>query len=151
MDSLKTFKGAKRRFELVGVLNGITVLDDYAHHPSEIKATLLALKGCGFKKIWVVHQPFTFSRTKMLKEEFKNALNLADSVIITEILGSREKNEYGISGKDLADVLDNGIYIKEQEDAKKYILEHAQEGEVVITMGCGDIYKCAKMIVYGKY
>ena len=149
--SLKRFKGAKRRFELIGVVGGVTVLDDYAHHPSEIDATLRALKGCGFRKIWVVHQPFTFSRTIMLKEQFKDALNLADRVIITEILGSREKNVYGVSGQDLADSLNCGIYIKEQKDAKEYILKNAKEGDVVITMGCGDIYKCAKMIVYGKY
>ena len=149
--SLKNFKGAGRRFEVVGHVNGITVMDDYAHHPSEILATLKALKSCGFKKIWAVHQPFTFSRTIRLKNDFKNALSLADEVIITEILGSREVNKTGFSGKDLADLIPGGLYIKEQEDVKDYILKNAKEGEVVITMGCGDIYKSAKMIVFGKY
>ncbi len=151
LKAIKKFKGAGRRFEFVGVVNGITVLDDYAHHPSEISATLKALKSCGFQKIWVVHQPFTFSRTAMLKEEFKDALSLADEVIVTDILGSREKNTYGISSKDLVDELERGIYIKTQEEAKDFCLKNAKKGDVVITMGCGDIYKCAKMMVYGKY
>ena len=78
-------------------------------------------------------------------------MSLADEVIITEILGSREVNKTGFSGKDLADLIPGGLYIKEQEDVKDYILKNAKEGEVVITMGCGDIYKSAKMIVFGKY
>ena len=87
----------------------------------------------------------------MLKEEFKDALSLADEVIVTDILGSREKNTYGISSKDLLDELERGIYIKTQEEAKDFCLKNAKKGDVVITMGCGDIYKCAKMMVYGKY
>ena len=133
LKAIKKFKGAGRRFELIGVVNGVTVLDDYAHHPREISATLKALKSCGFHKIWVVHQPFTFSRTAMLKEEFKEALSLADNVIITEILGSREKNTYGISAKDLADMVPKGIYLKTQEEAKEFCLNNAKKGDVVIT------------------
>lgn len=151
LNALKTFKGAKRRFELVGVKNGITVLDDYAHHPKEIFATLTALKDCNFKKIWAVHQPFTYSRTIMLKEEFKKALSLADRVIITSILASREKEQKNFTGKNLSDSIKNSVYIENQFDVKDYILKNAQEGDVVITMGCGDIYKAAKTIVFGKY
>ncbi len=149
--ALKNFKGAARRFELIGTVNGITVFDDYAHHPKEIWETLKALKDCGFKKIWAVHQPFTFSRTIRLKEEFKKALSLADEVIITEILGSREVNTTGFSGKDLSDLIPGSVYIEKQEDVKDYVLKHAKKGEAVMTLGCGDIYKSAKMIVFGKY
>jgi UDP-N-acetylmuramate--alanine ligase len=148
---LKQFKGAGRRFEVVGKINGITVMDDYAHHPKEIYVTLLALKKFSYKKIWVIHQPFTFSRTAMLKEDFKKALSLADRVIITDILGSREKNDMNISSKVLVDIMPGSIYCPTQEEAADYILKHAEKGDVVITMGCGDIYKCGKMILYGRY
>ncbi len=149
--ALERFKGVKRRFELIGDVKGISVFDDYAHHPREIYVTLKALKDCGFKKIWVVHQPFTFSRTMMLKKEFKDALILADKVIITDILGSREKNENNLTGEDLSRSINGAVYIKNQSDVKDYILNNAKKGDVVITMGCGDIYKAAKMIVFGKY
>lgn len=151
VSALKSFKGAGRRFELIGKVNGVTVLDDYAHHPSEVLATLKALKDCNFNRIWAVHQPFTFSRTNMLKKEFAKALSVADFVVLTEILGSREKNEFGISSKDLVKLIPGSVYKKTQEEAKEYVLNNAKEGDVVITMGCGDIYKCAKMMVHGRY
>ena len=76
---------------------------------------------------------------------------MADRVVITEVLGGREQNTTNFSGKDLANLIDGAVFIKEQEDVRPYILENAKEGDVVVTMGCGDIYKSAKMIVYGKY
>ncbi len=149
--SLKNFKGAGKRLELVGKIKGITVLQDYAHHPKEVFETLKAVKESGFKNVWVIHQPYTFSRTVRLKKEFKDALSVADRVVITEILGGREQNTTNFTGKDLANLIDGAVFIKEQEDVRPYILKNAKEGDVVVTMGCGDIYKSAKMIVYGKY
>ncbi|MDE5853220.1 MAG: UDP-N-acetylmuramate--L-alanine ligase, partial [Oscillospiraceae bacterium] len=88
-DGFNNFKGAGRRFEFIGEVNGVTVVDDYGHHPAEIEATLKAAKNCGFKKVWAVHQPFTYSRTKMLMDEFAKVLSIADRVVLTEIMGSR--------------------------------------------------------------
>ena len=150
-DGLKYFKGVKRRFEIVGQVNGITVVDDYAHHPKEIMATLKTAKNFGFNKIWAIHQPFTYSRTHMLLNAFAEALKIADEVILTEILGSREENITGIKSKHLADKIAGSKVFQTQKEAADYVLQHAKPGDLVITMGCGDIYKCARIIVFGKY
>lgn len=148
---LKKFRGVKRRFEIIGKINGITVADDYAHHPSEVMATLKAAKNFGFKKIWAIHQPFTFSRTKMFLNEFADALKIADRVVLTEILGSREENSIGIKSEHLAEKIEGSCCFKTQEEAAKYVLENAQPGDLAITLGCGDIYKCANIMVFGSY
>ncbi len=151
LKGLFNFRGVGRRFEFIGEKNGITVVDDYAHHPTEIYATLKAAKECGFKKVWAVHQPFTYSRTKMLIDEFAKALGVADRVVLTEIMGSREKNTFGVYAKDLAEKIDGCVWFKTQSEAAQYVLENADSGDLVITLGCGDIYKCAKIMVFGKY
>ena len=148
---LANFKGAGRRFEFIGEINGITVADDYAHHPTEISVTLQAAKECGFNKVWAVHQPFTYSRTKMLIDEFAEALSIADHVVLTEIMGSREKNTLGIYSKDLASKIDGCKWVTTQNEVAEYVLNNAKSGDLVITLGCGDIYKCAKIMVFGKY
>ena len=150
-EGLNIFKGVKRRFELIGKINGITVVDDYAHHPSEIMATLKAAKNFGFKNIWAIHQPFTYSRTQMFLNLFADALKLADKVILTKILGSREKNLTGIKSEHLAEKIPNSKVFQTQKEAASYVLEHAKPGDLVLTLGCGDIYKCARMIVFGKF
>ena len=151
LKGLFNFRGVGRRFEFVGEKDGITVVDDYAHHPTEICATLKAAKECGFKKVWAVHQPFTYSRTKMLMNEFAKALGVADRVVLTEIMGSREKNTLGVYAKDLAEKIEGCVWFKTQSEAAQYVLENADPGDLVITLGCGDIYKCAKIMVFGKY
>lgn len=88
---LAEFKGAGRRFELLAVKNGITIVDDYAHHPAEIKVTLDAAKAMNFKRVIAVHQPFTYSRTKLHLDYFADVLSIADIVVLSEIMGSREK------------------------------------------------------------
>lgn len=148
---LANFRGAGRRFELLGKVNGITVVDDYAHHPAEVAATLRAAKGLNFKKVWAVHQPFTYSRTKMLLHEFADALSIADRVVLTEIMGSREKNTWNIYSKDLAALIPGCKWFTTQEEVAKYVLENAQEGDLVLTLGCGDIYKAAKIMLNGHY
>ena len=151
LKGLFNFRGAGRRFEFIGEKDGITIVDDYAHHPTEICATIKAAKECGFKKVWAVHQPFTYSRTKMLMDEFANALQIADRVVLTEIMGSREKNTLGVYAKDLAEKIEGCVWFKTQPEAAQYVLKNASPGDLVVTMGCGDIYKCAKMMAFGKY
>lgn len=144
-DSIAQFTGAGRRFEIIGNY-GFVLADDYGHHPTEIEATLTSAKQLDFNRVIVVFQPFTFSRTKMLKDEFVKALSIADEIILTPIMGSREVNTYGIYSEDLQKELKNSIIIDGFEKIKDYILENYHEGDLVITMGCGDIYKVCRLI-----
>ena len=141
------FTGAGRRFEKLGVTHAFTVVDDYAHHPKEIEVTLKAAKELHFNEIWAVFQPFTYSRTAMLLDDFANALSIADHVVLSEIMGSREKNTYNIYSKDLADKIEGCVWFNTFEEMADYVLENAKENDLVITLGCGDVYKCAKMIL----
>lgn len=148
---LKNFKGSGRRFEYIGKINGVTVVDDYAHHPTEIEATLKAAKELNFKRVWVLFQPFTYSRTKALLNEFAQTLSIADKVVLTEIMGSREKNIYNIKSEDLKGLIDGAVVVKTLDDAADYILKNAQNGDLVLTLGCGDVYKAAYIMVNGEY
>ena len=120
--------------------------DDYAHHPTEIKATLKAAKELNFNRVIAVFQPFTFSRTALLKDEFIDALSVADKVILTSIMGSREVNTYGISSEDIADKLNDVVIVDGFENIANKIIETAKTGDIVITMGGGDIYKAAHIV-----
>ena len=158
---LEDFRGAGRRFEIKGVKNGITVADDYAHHPTELAATLKAARGMDYKRVIAVFQPFTFSRTVQHLEEFRDALEIADIAVLTDIMGSREKNTYGIYTRNLAEITKNAVYFPQDENAEytderkyqnfddvcQWVLDNAKPGDLVLTMGCGDINKVAKMIV----
>lgn len=144
---LSEFKGAGRRFEILGVKNGITIADDYAHHPTELKATLTAAKSLGFNRVWAVFQPFTYSRTVEHLEAFAETLSIADKVVLSEIMGSREKNIYNIYSKDLAEKIDGCVWFNTFEEISEYVMKNAQNGDLVITLGCGDIYKAAKLMI----
>lgn len=144
---LKDFGGASRRFELLGEYHGITFADDYAHHPTELKATLEAAMKMGFHHVWAVHQPFTFSRTAMLLDDFAKVLQIPDRCVISAIMGSREVNTIGIKAKDLADKVPGSVQLDTFEEICDYVLANAEEGDLVITLGCGDIYKAARMMV----
>ncbi|MGN0522015.1 MAG: UDP-N-acetylmuramate--L-alanine ligase [Eubacterium sp.] len=144
---LKKFGGAARRFELLGTYKGITFADDYAHHPTELKVTLEAAMKMGYKNVWAVHQPFTFSRTALLLDNFAEVLQIPDKCVISAIMGSREVNTIGIKAKDLADRVPGSVQLDTFEEICDYVLENAQEGDLVITLGCGDIYKVARMMV----
>ena len=148
-DALAQFTGAGRRFEFLGHYD-FTLADDYAHHPTEIKATLTAAKELDYKRVIVVFQPFTFSRTALLKYEFIDALSIADKVILTPIMGSREVNTYGISSEQIAEKLADAEIVDGFENIADRILEVAQEGDIVITMGGGDIYKAAHIVMEKK-
>ena len=143
---LEEFRGAKRRFEKLGYEKGITVVDDYAHHPTELEATLKAAMEMNFNNVWAVFQPFTFSRTKLLLDDFARVLQIPDHAVLTDIMGSREKNTYGIFTRHLAEKIPNCIWFPQDEtvewtDERKYqnfsqicdhICENAKEGDLVI-------------------
>lgn len=143
---LDEFKGAGRRFEKYGEYGGITIVDDYGHHPAEIAATLSTAKSMDFKRVWAVHQPFTYSRTFTLLDDFSKALSIADKAVLTEIMGSREKNTFNIYAKDLCEKIDGCVWFPEFEQVADYVCDNAQEGDLIITLGCGDVYKVARII-----
>ena len=145
--SVATFKGAGRRFEYLGSYNGADIVDDYAHHPAEIEVTLSAAKKMSYKRVWAVFQPFTFSRTKMHLQAFAETLSIADKVVLTEIMGSREINTYGITTQDLADEIDGSVWFDTFQKVAGYLKENIAEGDLVLTLGCGDVYKIAKLIL----
>lgn len=144
--ALESFTGAGRRFEFLGEYNGFTLADDYAHHPTEITATLSAAKELSYNNVIAVFQPFTFSRTALLKDDFIKALSIADKVILTPIMGSREKNTYNIYSEDLAKELKNAVVVDGFENIADEIIKTAKENDIVITMGGGDIYKAAHIV-----
>ena len=144
--ALEKFTGAGRRFEFLGEFGGFVLADDYAHHPTEITATLTAAKNLDYNRVIAVFQPFTFSRTALLKDEFIKALSIADKVILTPIMGSREKNTYGISSEDLKAGLNDAVIVDGFENIADTIIKTAQKGDLVITMGGGDIYKAAYIV-----
>lgn len=145
--ALAGFRGAGRRFEVLGNVRGVTIADDYAHHPAELKVTLEAAKSLGFKRVWAVFQPFTYSRTALLLDDFSTALSIADRVVMSEIMGAREYNTYNIYTKDLAAKIPGSVWFEGFEEIAKYVIDNAEDGDLVITLGCGDVYKCAKMMI----
>ena len=141
------FGGAGRRFEILGEYHGVTIADDYAHHPAELRVTLEAAKKMDYKRVWAVFQPFTFSRTYMLLEDFADVLSIADKVVLTEIMGSREVNTYDIHTKDLCDKIEGAVHFTSFDTIARYLYENAEEGDLVLTLGCGDVYKIAKKLI----
>ncbi|MBW7572498.1 UDP-N-acetylmuramate--L-alanine ligase [Caproiciproducens faecalis] len=146
-ESLHQFTGVHRRFEILGTFGGITVADDFAHHPTELTATLTAAMKMNFKRVWAVFQPHTYSRTYMLLDEFAKALSIPDRVVLSEILAVREENTYHIYAKDLADKIPGSVWFKTFEEITEYVTANAQDGDLILTLGGGDVYKCANMIV----
>lgn len=144
---LSSFYGAVRRFERLAELNGITIADDYAHHPTEVRTLLETAKSMSFGRVWAVHQPFTYSRTATLLNEFAEALSLADRVVLSEIMGSREKNTYNIYAKDLAEKIDGAVWFPSFEEIADYVCANAREGDLILTLGCGDVYKAAYLMI----
>ena len=147
IEGLSSFGGAGRRFEILGEYNGITIADDYAHHPAELKVTLEAAKKMEYDRVWAVFQPFTFSRTYMLLDDFAEVLQIADKVVMTEIMGSREVNTYDIHTRDLAAKIPGSVWFDTFDTVAQYLYENVQSGDLVITLGCGDVYKIAKKLI----
>ena len=147
IELLTDFTGAGRRFEKLAKINSIEIVDDYAHHPAELKVTLEAAMKMNYNKVIAIHQPFTFSRTAMLLDDFADVLKIPDKVLLTEIMGSREKNTYNIYTKDLAEKIPGSEWYSTFEEVAKRAQEIAEDGDLIITLGCGDVYKIAKMII----
>ncbi len=144
--SLENFKGVHRRFEIL-YNSQITVADDFAHHPTELKNTLQTAMNMGFKRVWAVFQPHTFSRTFTLLDDFVEALSIADKVIVSDILPVRETNTWGVKSTDLTSKIPQSIYIPDFEKISDFLLENAEPGDLILTLGGGDVYKCANLIV----
>lgn len=145
-NGLDTFGGACRRFEVHGVFGGVTVADDYAHHPAELEATLRAAKEMNYKRVIAVFQPFTYTRTRDHMDEFAQVLSIADETVLTEIMAAREIDDLGVSSSQLAEKIPNCRLFGSFEEIADYIVKNAADGDLVITMGCGDIYKAAKLM-----
>ncbi len=153
-ETLEKYHGTQRRFDIIGTTDGgIKIVDDYAHHPTEIKATLSAAKNIPHKNLWCLFQPHTYTRTLALFDQFAEAFEDADKLILTEIYAAREKNIYRVSSRDLVDEIKKQhpnkevYFIKDFGEIADYVLEYGQEGDLVLTMGAGDIYKVAEIIL----
>ncbi len=146
-ENLHKFGGVHRRFEILGTPCGITVADDFAHHPTELKATLNAAVNMGFKKVWAVFQPHTFSRTAILLDDFADALKIPDVAIISEILPVRETNTYNISSRDLGAKVPGSVCLDTFDEIVDYVCKNANEGDLILTMGGGNVYMCANRIL----
>lgn len=145
-EGLADFYGAGRRFEHKGSLNGAVIYDDYAHHPRELRALLDAVKTLGYKRVLIAFQPHTYTRTKALFDDFVNELSRADLVFLAEIYAAREKNIVGISSKDLAEKIPGAIYCPTFEDMEHQLRAEAREGDIILTVGAGDIYKVGEKL-----
>lgn len=147
INGIADFHGAGRRFEKLAEINGITILDDYAHHPLELEVTLNTAMNMGFNNVYAVFQPFTYSRTAMLFDDFVRVLKIPDHCVMTEIMGSRERNTYNIYTSQLAEKIPGSVWFNTFEEVAAYTVEHAKPGDCIITLGCGDIYKAAKIMI----
>ncbi len=144
---LEAFGGAGRRFEMLGEYAGITFADDYAHHPAELRVTLESAMKMDYNRVWAVFQPFTYSRTYMLMDDFAEVLQIPDRCVLTEIMGSREINTYNVYTAQLAERIPNSVWFNTFDEVADYVLRNAEAGDLVLTLGCGDIYKAAKMMI----
>lgn len=154
VNTLEKFIGTQRRFDVLGkTYNNIKIIDDYAHHPTEIKATLSAVRNMKHNNLWCLFQPHTYTRTMALLDDFSSAFDEADKVVLAEIYAAREKNIYKISSKTLMNKIKENspskdvYFFKEFEEIANFVYNNAEEGDLVITMGAGDIYKVGEMIL----
>ena len=151
ISALAQFKGTDRRFEYKGSLNGITIIDDYAHHPTEITATLSAAKNYPHKSVWCVFQPHTYTRTKAFLADFAKALCLADHVVLADIYAARETDTLGISSETLKNEIEKlgheCYYFPSFEEIEKFLLENCINGDLLITMGAGDVLKIGENLL----
>jgi len=143
--ALQTFKGVERRFDILGIVNDIMVVNDYAHHPTEIAVTLQAAKNGWNRRIVAVFQPHLFSRTRDFYREFAEALKIADLTVVTEIYPAREEPIAGVTGKLVADALaENSYYFADKSSLPEFLKQLTQPGDMVLFLGAGDIYLTAK-------
>jgi UDP-N-acetylmuramate--alanine ligase len=145
VEGLATYTGVRRRFELVGEIGGVTIVDDYAHHPTEVSATLAGAHDAGFERVWVVFQPHRFSRTAALGAEFGRAFGDADRLVLMDVYGAGETPIPGVSGKTVVDaVLEHDprtrlAYFPHRADVEPFVASQVRPGDLVMTMGAGDV------------
>ncbi len=143
-DALVSFKGADRRFEYKGTIGGVTIIDDYSHHPSEITSALTAAKSIPHNTLWCIFQPHTYTRTKSFMKDFAKALALADKVILADIYAARETDNLGISSRTLQaeiQALDKECYyFPTFDEIENFILKNCINNDMLITMGAGDVH-----------
>lgn len=144
---LQDFTGAKRRFEYKGSKNGVTVYDDYAHHPTEITATLNTAKEKKTGTMWCVFQPHTYTRTKALFSQFALALSKADRAIITDIYAAREKDTGLVHASQLAEAVPGALYLPDFPSIVSYLQENAKPGDMVLTVGAGTVYQAGELFL----
>ena len=148
---IANFTGTDRRFQYKGKIGGVTIIDDYAHHPTEIKATLTSAKNYPHKTTWCVFQPHTYTRTKALLQDFAEALTFADHVVLADIYAAREKNTLGISSRDLQRCIrELGTpceYFPTFDEIENYLLENCVSGDLLITMGAGDVVQIGEHLL----
>ena len=154
IETLEAYHGTQRRFDILGTTSkGVLIVDDYAHHPTEIKATLSASQNIPHKKLWCLFQPHTYTRTLALFDDFAEAFERADVLVLAEIYAAREKNMHKVSSKELAEKIKvahpekDVCFIDSFEGIAKRVAEEAEEGDLVLTMGAGDIYIVGEMIM----
>ncbi len=148
---LAAFTGTDRRFEYKGQVNGVNIIDDYAHHPTEIRATLSAAAQYPHRRLWCVFQPHTYTRTKAFLEEFASALSLADEIILADIYAAREKDTLGISSETLQEKIrslgHSCHYFPTFEVIENYLLKNCTKDDLLITMGAGDVVKVGENLL----
>jgi len=146
-DGLATFHGAGRRMEFKGKFNGADVYDDYAHHPGELAATIEAVRCMNYKRMILAFQPHTYTRTHALFDDFIRELKNADQVVLAEIYAARERNTIGISSRDLCAHIPGAVYCETLPQVTEYLRANAQEGDVILTVGAGDIYRAGEALL----
>ena len=148
---LSAFSGTDRRFEYKGTIGGVTVIDDYAHHPTEITATLTAAQNYPHNNIWCVFQPHTYTRTKAFLNDFAKALSLADNIVLADIYAARETDTLGISSKTLQKAIEDMghkcYYFPSFDEIENFLLEKCINGDLLITMGAGDVVKIGENLL----
>lgn len=151
LKGLHSFTGTDRRFEYKGTIGGVTIIDDYAHHPTEITATLTAAQDYPHKTIWCVFQPHTYTRTKAFMKDFAKALSLADKVVLADIYAARETDTLGISSetlqKEIQALGQECYYFPSFDEIENFLLENCINGDLLITMGAGDVLKIGENLL----
>jgi UDP-N-acetylmuramate--alanine ligase len=153
-EALESFRGVDRRFQLRGRAAEVSVIDDYGHHPTEIRATLAATRHCGFKRVHVVFQPHRFTRTRDLLEQFGTSFNDADTVFVLDIYAASEPPIPGITGERLAQTIQmlgrkNGhvSYASSFDEASRQVTALAEPGDMVLTLGAGSVSQLGPMVL----
>ena len=149
-EGLGSFTGAGRRFEHKGAYNGAEIYDDYAHHPDELHALLTTCKGLDYKRLIVAFQPHTYTRTASFFDQFVEELKIADVAVVAEIYAAREQNTLGISSSDLCKNIPGAVYCSTLEKVTNHLRELAQPGDLILTVGAGDIFRAGEKLIQGE-